>query len=171
MTCPSYGRVGEDGAPADPASDDYDRAARDALAFAALFDRFIQNLRRYLGYDTPGRSLRPLTRITWTMRGGCCTPSPTVSDSRPHSLRHADGQQAASTVSTFRQSRHENGGDVTELLTIEGVAERLRVSVETVRWLRQQGRFVPAIKVGRRLVWDARDVDAWLKAQRETKVA
>jgi hypothetical protein len=51
LTCPSYGRVGEDGAPADPGTYEYDRAARDALAFAALFDRFIQNLRRYLGYD------------------------------------------------------------------------------------------------------------------------
>ena len=51
LTCPSYGRVDQDGTPADPAAYDYDRAARDALVFAALFDRFIQNLRRYLGYD------------------------------------------------------------------------------------------------------------------------
>src|SRR5215472_13018345 len=51
LTCPSYGRVGEDGAPADPDTYDYARAARDALHFAALFDRFIQNLRRYVGYD------------------------------------------------------------------------------------------------------------------------
>jgi hypothetical protein len=51
LTCPSYGPVREDGTPADPRTYDYDRAARDALAFAALFDRFIQNLRRYLGYD------------------------------------------------------------------------------------------------------------------------
>jgi hypothetical protein len=51
LTCPSYGRVGEDGTPADPQSYEYGQAARDALAFAALFDRFIQNLRRYLGYD------------------------------------------------------------------------------------------------------------------------
>ena len=59
-----------------------------------------------------------------------------------------------------------------ELLTIDDVAERLRVSVLTVRWLRQEGRFVPAIRVGRRLVWDARDVAAWLEAQREApKVA
>jgi excisionase family DNA binding protein len=58
-------------------------------------------------------------------------------------------------------------GDVIELLTIDEVAVRLRVSVPTVRWLRQEGRFVPAIKVGRRLMWDSRDVDAWLKAQRE----
>lgn len=62
--------------------------------------------------------------------------------------------------------------DMIELLTIEEVAEWLRVSVLTVRWLRQEGRFVPAIKVGRRLMWDTRDVAAWLKAQRETpKVA
>jgi hypothetical protein len=47
----SYGRVGEDGAPADPDTYDYTRSARDALHFAALFDRFIQNLRRYVGYD------------------------------------------------------------------------------------------------------------------------
>jgi hypothetical protein len=51
LTCPSYGKVREDGAPADPASYGYQRAARDALHFAALFDRFIQNLRRVLGYD------------------------------------------------------------------------------------------------------------------------
>jgi excisionase family DNA binding protein len=64
------------------------------------------------------------------------------------------------------------GGEVIDLLTIEEVAERLRVSVLTVRWLRQERRFVPAIRVGRRLVWDARDVAAWLESQREpTEVA
>ena len=74
LTCPSYGRVGEDGASADPDTYDYDRAARDALAFAALFDRFIQNLRRYLGYDVqyfaavePQRRLAPHIHIA--MRG------------------------------------------------------------------------------------------------------
>jgi hypothetical protein len=70
LTCPSYGRVGDDGTPADPAAYDYDQAARDALAFAALFDRFIQNLRRYLGYDLqyfaavePQRRLAPHVHI------------------------------------------------------------------------------------------------------------
>jgi len=74
LTCPSYGRVGDDGAPTDPATYDYDRAARDALAFAALFDRFIQNLRRYLGYDVqyfaavePQKRLAPHVHIA--MRG------------------------------------------------------------------------------------------------------
>jgi hypothetical protein len=51
LTCDSYGKVRDDGTPADPAAYDYQRAARDALHFAALTDRFIQNLRRTLGYD------------------------------------------------------------------------------------------------------------------------
>jgi hypothetical protein len=66
LTCRSYGRVLEGGTPADPGSYDYTRAARDALHFAALFDRFIQNLRRYVGYDVqyfaavePQRRLAP----------------------------------------------------------------------------------------------------------------
>jgi hypothetical protein len=74
LTCPSYGLVCEDGAPVDPARYDYHRAARDALAFAALFDRFIQNLRRYLGYDVqyfaaiePQKRLAPHIHIA--MRG------------------------------------------------------------------------------------------------------
>jgi hypothetical protein len=74
LTCPSYGRVTEDGTPADPRSYDYDQAARDALHFAALFDRFMQNLRRYLGYDVqyfaavePQRRLAPHIHIA--MRG------------------------------------------------------------------------------------------------------
>jgi hypothetical protein len=51
LTCPSYGRVTGDGTPADPEGYNYTAAAQDALHFAALFDRFIQNLRRYCGYD------------------------------------------------------------------------------------------------------------------------
>jgi hypothetical protein len=51
LTCDSYGKVGPDGTPADPGAYDYQRAARDALHFAALFDRLVQNLRRFVGYD------------------------------------------------------------------------------------------------------------------------
>jgi hypothetical protein len=78
LTCPSYGRVREDGTPADPASYYYMRAARDALHFAALFDRFVQNLRRFLGYDVqyfaavePMRS--PMRPSSDTGRS-CCWP-------------------------------------------------------------------------------------------------
>ncbi|HEY6279328.1 MAG TPA: replication initiator, partial [Streptosporangiaceae bacterium] len=74
LTCPSYGKVGEDGTPPIPAAYDYQRAARDALHFAALFDRFIQNLRRVLGYDVqyfatvePQKRLAPHVHIA--MRG------------------------------------------------------------------------------------------------------
>jgi hypothetical protein len=70
LTCPSYGRVDHRGVPVDPARYDYDQAARDALTFAALFDRFIQNLRRYLGTDVqyfaavePQRRLAPHVHI------------------------------------------------------------------------------------------------------------
>src|SRR6185437_3764044 len=74
LTCPSYGRVKDDGTPADPSTYDYTRAARDALHFAALFDRFMQNLRRFVGYDIqyfaavePQRRLAPHVHIA--MRG------------------------------------------------------------------------------------------------------
>jgi Replication initiator protein, pSAM2 len=74
LTCPSYGRVNSDGTPADSDGYDYRRAARDALHFAALFDRFVQNLRRFLGYDLqyfaavePQRRLAPHIHIA--MRG------------------------------------------------------------------------------------------------------
>jgi len=74
LTCPSYGRVKPDGTPVDPGTYDYVRGARDALHFAALFDRFMQNLRRFIGYDVqyfaavePQRRLAPHVHVA--MRG------------------------------------------------------------------------------------------------------
>ncbi|MFI6888063.1 replication initiator [Streptosporangium canum] len=52
LTLPSYGKIRSgQGVPVDPASYDYARAARDALHFSKLVDRFVQNLRRVAGYD------------------------------------------------------------------------------------------------------------------------
>ncbi|SBW18313.1 replication initiator protein [Candidatus Protofrankia californiensis] len=51
LTCDSYGRVNSDGAPVNPGSYGYRRAARDAIHFPKLVDRFWQNLRRAVGYD------------------------------------------------------------------------------------------------------------------------
>jgi hypothetical protein len=72
LTCDSYGRVRDDGTPVNPATYDYHRAARDAVHFPALFDRLIQNLRRYLGYDVqyfatiePQRRLAPHVHIAF----------------------------------------------------------------------------------------------------------
>jgi hypothetical protein len=79
LTCDSYGKVTGDGTPVDPGTYDYQRAARDALHFAALFDRFIQNLRRVLGYDVqyfgavePQRRLAP--HIHLAVRGSVPRP-------------------------------------------------------------------------------------------------
>ncbi len=72
LTCDSYGKVGPDGTPVNPGSYDYRRAARDAIHFPALFDRLIQNLRRYVGYDVqyfaavePQKRLAPYAHIAF----------------------------------------------------------------------------------------------------------
>jgi hypothetical protein len=72
LTLDSYGKVGDDGTPRHPDSYDYQRAARDAIAFPALFDRLMQNLRRYLGYDVqyfaaiePQKRLAPHAHIAF----------------------------------------------------------------------------------------------------------
>jgi Replication initiator protein, pSAM2 len=79
LTCDSYGPVRDDGTPVDSASYDYVRAARDALHFAALVDRFIQNLRRVLGYEAqyfgtvePQRRLAP--HLHMAIRGAVPRP-------------------------------------------------------------------------------------------------
>ncbi|WP_440082710.1 replication initiator [Streptosporangium sp. LJ11] len=52
LTLPSYGKIRSGlGVPVDPNTYDYARAARDALHFSKLVDRFVQNLRRVAGYD------------------------------------------------------------------------------------------------------------------------
>ncbi|RCG29091.1 replication initiation protein [Sphaerisporangium album] len=51
LTCDSYGKVRANGTPVDPSTYDYVRAARDAIHFPKLVDRFVQNLRRVAGYD------------------------------------------------------------------------------------------------------------------------
>ncbi|GLU50129.1 replication initiator [Nocardiopsis ansamitocini] len=66
LTCDTYGRVRSDGTPVDFSTYDYRRAARDALHFSKLIDRFVQNLRRVVGFDVqyfaavePQRRLAP----------------------------------------------------------------------------------------------------------------
>ncbi|HEY3682900.1 MAG TPA: replication initiator [Streptosporangiaceae bacterium] len=66
LTCDTYGRVRGDGTPVDSSTYDYVRAARDALHFSKLVDRFVQNLRRFLGWEVqyfatvePQRRLAP----------------------------------------------------------------------------------------------------------------
>ncbi|SMC85399.1 hypothetical protein SAMN05661093_02204 [Kibdelosporangium aridum] len=51
LTLDTYGRVREDGTPVNPNTYDYRRAARDAVHFSSLVDRWWQNLRRVVGWD------------------------------------------------------------------------------------------------------------------------
>ncbi|WP_307724112.1 replication initiator [Pseudonocardia asaccharolytica] len=51
LTLDSYGRVDADSAALDPDAYDYRRAARDAIPFPRLVDRFWQNTRRCVGWD------------------------------------------------------------------------------------------------------------------------
>lgn len=61
LTLPSYGQINQvpgkdgklvtDGSPRDPESYDYTQAARDIVHFAKLFDRWVQNLRRAVGWN------------------------------------------------------------------------------------------------------------------------
>jgi hypothetical protein len=51
LTCDSYGPVDADGVALDPDRYDYRRAARDAIHFPKLIDRFWQNTRRCVGWD------------------------------------------------------------------------------------------------------------------------
>src|SRR5260370_462845 len=67
---PDFARAEGAGPPAARAAYDYQRAARDAICFAALFDRFVQNLRRFAGYDVqyfaaiePQRRLAPHVHV------------------------------------------------------------------------------------------------------------
>jgi hypothetical protein len=51
LTLDSYGRVDSQGAAVDPERYEYRRAARDAIHFPALVDRFWQNTRRCVGWE------------------------------------------------------------------------------------------------------------------------
>jgi predicted DNA-binding transcriptional regulator AlpA len=58
--------------------------------------------------------------------------------------------------------------DEDALLNVDEAAALLRVSPETVKYLRSQRRFAPAIKIGRRVMWLRGDLVAWRNQQRET---
>ncbi|ACU40163.1 replication initiator [Actinosynnema mirum] len=65
LTLDTYGPVTSEGAPADPGAYDYRRAARDAVHFASLVDRWWQNLRRVVGFDAQYfGTVEPQRRIT-----------------------------------------------------------------------------------------------------------
>ncbi len=57
------------------------------------------------------------------------------------------------------------------LLTITETSQLLRAPVATLRYWRHKGEGPPAFKVGRRLVYRERDVQAWIESQRRAEAA
>lgn len=54
-------------------------------------------------------------------------------------------------------------------LTTAEVAELCRTSAETVRYWRHVGKGARSFKVGRRVLYDAADVEAWLAQLRDAE--
>jgi hypothetical protein len=109
LTCDSYGRVSADGTPADPSGYDYQRAARDAIHFAALFDRLIQNLRRYLGYDVqyfaviePQKRLAPMSMS----RSGARSRASSCGRCSPLPITRCGGRRPIASLMTTRTCLH-----------------------------------------------------------------
>ncbi|WP_148684898.1 helix-turn-helix domain-containing protein [Mycolicibacterium tusciae] len=57
-----------------------------------------------------------------------------------------------------------------ELLKIDQLASRLKVSVGCIRAWRLRGEGPPAIRIGTALRWDAAEVDEWLDSRRESRL-
>ena len=52
-----------------------------------------------------------------------------------------------------------------KLMTVEDLADRVNLSVSTIRYWAQQGTGPRSIKLGRRRMYRPEDVEAWLEAQ------
>ncbi|MEW5813079.1 MAG: helix-turn-helix domain-containing protein [Actinomycetota bacterium] len=91
----------------------------------------------------------PWTSTTQTQAGGCRRVSP------------------ASKGETVRAKAGTSGD---ELLKIDQLASRLKVSVGCIRAWRLRGEGPPAIRIGTALRWDAAEVDEWLDSRRESRM-
>lgn len=78
-------------------------------------------------------------------------------------LQQIDSQLAAEIA--WRRQSAPAALPATGLLRIEQVAERTGVAVSTLRHWRQHGHGPKAARIGRRLVYRAADVDAWMDEQ------
>ncbi len=57
-----------------------------------------------------------------------------------------------------------------EYITTDELADRCRTSPETVRYWRHVGKGPASFKLGRRVLYAAVDVDAWIKARRAADI-
>lgn len=60
---------------------------------------------------------------------------------------------------------------MTQMLTTEEIAERYRTSPSTVRYWRMEGQGPRGVRIGKRVLYDLRDVEAFEKECREKEKA
>ena len=56
-----------------------------------------------------------------------------------------------------------------DLLTASEAAQRLRRPEETLRYWRWKGEGPPSFKIGRRVMYDAADLAAWIETQKSVR--
>jgi excisionase family DNA binding protein len=61
----------------------------------------------------------------------------------------------------------ESERTVTELLTVDDLAELLRTTPAGVRRMRQRGTLPPAVKVGTRVLWRRDELERWIDDRHE----
>jgi predicted DNA-binding transcriptional regulator AlpA len=70
-----------------------------------------------------------------------------------------------------RERLGESIGRPGPLLTTEETSERTRIPPETLRYFRHRGIGPKSFKLGRRVLYAAEDVEAWIAAARESGAA
>ena len=134
LTLDSYGRVDSDGAAVDPEGYDYRRAARDAIHFPALLDRFWQNTRRCVGWDVQYfGTVEPqnaVPRISMP-RSGVRSPVRSCGRSRRRPITRCGGLRMTSSCTPTGGYRSGTAGRKRSLIPTPG--RRCRVGSRRVR--------------------------------------
>lgn len=60
---------------------------------------------------------------------------------------------------------HMTTSEVAELLTLQQVAERYNIAQNSLRYWRVQGTGPKSARIGRRVMYRAADVEAWVEEQ------
>jgi predicted DNA-binding transcriptional regulator AlpA len=83
--------------------------------------------------------------------------------------------ETAMTFDDLRADSRERLGErlarLGPLLTTQEVSERTRIPPETLRYFRHRGIGPKSFKLGRRVLYAAEDVEAWIAAARESGAA
>jgi predicted DNA-binding transcriptional regulator AlpA len=90
---------------------------------------------------------------------------------QPHSTDPRKAAQRSSAGAFDAEAGNQPPDTEKIFLTIEELAAKLTLSVGCLRAWRARGEGPPAIRFGNRLRWDRREIDAWIDANRESKLS